>query len=102
MAMGEPQPKRQRTQLQGSDAEGRSDVAELELRGVSVWHLKHVLLEEVRQTGGTEDSKVYEIEPLVIRAKGPDLICPRDGRTGTAYVDAIGDEAAGRANFMLS
>ena len=78
------------------------DVAELDLRGVSVWHLKHVLLEEVRQTGGSEDSKIYEIEPTVIRAKGPKLICPRDGREGTAYVDAIGDEAAGPADFMLS
>ena len=78
------------------------DVAKLDLRGVSVWHLNHVLLEEVRQTGGSEDSKIYEIEPTVIRAKGPKLICPRDEREGTAYVDAIGDEAAGRANFMLS
>ena len=79
-----------------------ADVAELDLRGVSVWHLKHVLLEEVRQTGGSEDSKIYEIEPTVIRPKGLNLICPRDGREGTAYVDAIGDEAAGPADFMLS
>jgi len=78
------------------------DVTKLDLRGVSVWHLKHVLLEEVRQTGGSEDSKIYEIEPTVIRPKGLNLICPRDGREGTAYVDAIGDEAAGPADFMLS
>ena len=89
-------------ELVGYQCRWQGDVAELDLRGVSVWHLKHVLLEEVRQTGGSEDSKIYEIEPLVIRPKGPNLICPRDGRTGTAYVDAIGDEAAGRANFMLS
>ena len=78
---------------------------DLELRGVSVHHLQHVLLEEVRQLEITEqitDAKVYEIEESVIRGRGANQVCPRDGLRGTAYVDAIGEQAVGRATFMLS
>ena len=48
--------------------------------------------------------KVYEIEEKVIRELGKNLICPRDGRRGCAYVDAIDDGAhnAGKATHMLS
>eukprot|EP00451_Oxyrrhis_marina_P025434 CAMPEP_0204337370 /NCGR_PEP_ID=MMETSP0469-20131031/20250_1 /ASSEMBLY_ACC=CAM_ASM_000384 /TAXON_ID=2969 /ORGANISM="Oxyrrhis marina" /LENGTH=610 /DNA_ID=CAMNT_0051321389 /DNA_START=8 /DNA_END=1840 /DNA_ORIENTATION=- len=72
-------------------------------RGVSVHHLCNGFLDAVGRAGLGRDSKVYEIEKDVIRAQGADLICPRDERKGTAYVDAIdGDDEAGRAVFMLS
>merc|ERR1711904_623700 len=62
----------------------------IELRGVSVEHLCAPFLEAVHTSGFTRDAKVYEIEPKVIRGRSSDTICPRDGRLGSAYVDAIG------------
>ena len=45
--------------------------------------------------------KVYDIEPK-IRLRGQEILCPRDGRLGAAYVDVAQDEHAGRATAMLS
>ena len=44
---------------------------------------------------------MYDIEP-VIRHAGKDVICPRDGKLGAAYVDVAEDPHAGRATCMLS
>lgn len=72
-------------------------------RGVSVEHLRTEFLEGVRAAGFGSEAKIYELEPLVIRGKGVDVVCPRDGRPGAAYVDAIrGPEAAGPSTHMLS
>lgn len=73
------------------------------LRGVSPDYCLTTLLKEVEAAGLSRDAAVYEIEPLVIRAKGSDLKCPRDGQIGAAYVDCIhGEDAAGFSTHMLS
>ena len=74
------------------------DPASLQLQGVNVLHLRTEFLEAAVQAAGA-DAKVYHVEPM-IRARGKTTLCPRDGRMGSAYVDAIG--AAGPADFMLS
>ena len=51
------------------------------------------------------DSKIYEIEPLIIRPRGKGIVCPRDKRPGCAYVDAIAKThpaMVGPSNRMLS
>ena len=46
---------------------------------------------------------VYDIEPTVIREKGRNVVCPRDGKLGAAYVDCVGvAQGAGMATHMLS
>ena len=37
----------------------------------------------------------------MIRKKGETLMCPRDNRLGTAYVDAVADGSAGKSDYML-
>lgn len=79
-------------------------------KGVSVYFLRNGFMEEVKSTEGlSEISNIYEIENLsskecgVIRSKGKEVICPRDGRLGAAYVDCIdGQDNVGPANLMLS
>lgn len=74
-----------------------------EFRGVSVACMNGALMNEVLEAGHERSSAVYEIEPEVILTKGKDLTCPRDGRPGTAYVDALrGADNAGYATHMLS
>ncbi len=88
---------------------------DLLLKGVSVYYLQHILLQEVQDAGlDVESAKVYEMEPDLdsdsntkfglLRQKGANVICPRDGHIGAAYVDAIDqcDDFVGRANVMLS
>ncbi|CAK9067295.1 unnamed protein product [Durusdinium trenchii] len=72
-------------------------------RAVSIGHIATTLQEDILAANLTRDAKVYEIEPDVIRKKGENTICPRDGRIGAAYVDCLrsADEAAS-ASFMLS
>ena len=72
------------------------------LRGVSAAFMLGVFLLEVVAHGLTRDSKVYEVEPEVIRGKGKDLQCPRDGKLGAAYVDCVPNGQAGPASVMLS
>lgn len=70
---------------------------------VSVSYLATTFLNEVNSAGLSPDSRVYEIEPTVIRPKGGSLVCPRDGGMGTAYVDAVsGEVGGGVARLMLS
>jgi hypothetical protein len=107
------------------------DDSDLNLRGLNVTHLKTAFVRAVveagpflrhrcTENGGTfcgkqavscpagcveihgKDAQIHEIEPLVIRGQGKDTICPRDGRKGAAYVDAVENGAAGRAQLMLS
>mmetsp|Transcript_22466 Transcript_22466/g.67279 ORF Transcript_22466/g.67279 Transcript_22466/m.67279 type:complete len:666 (-) Transcript_22466:21-2018(-) len=73
------------------------------LRGVSVYHLGSDMLRDVDAVGLGPQSRVYEVEPVVIRPRGEKVRCPRDGLPGAAYVDAVtGVDHAGPATFMLS
>ena len=73
-----------------------------DLRGVSVHHLEIVFWQRLLSNGQDKNSKVYEVEPL-IRKHSEQEICPRDGRPGSAYVDAIHEEIdAGISKYMLS
>eukprot|EP00927_Polykrikos_kofoidii_P052095 TRINITY_DN4586_c0_g1_i1.p1 TRINITY_DN4586_c0_g1~~TRINITY_DN4586_c0_g1_i1.p1 ORF type:complete len:917 (-),score=137.23 TRINITY_DN4586_c0_g1_i1:3-2753(-) len=72
-------------------------------RGLSVHYLTTVLKEELARYGFTLKSTIHEIEPGLIRRRGQDVVCPRDGLLGAAYVDAVeGAEYVGRATQMLS
>eukprot|EP00931_Biecheleriopsis_adriatica_P101347 TRINITY_DN76501_c0_g1_i1.p1 TRINITY_DN76501_c0_g1~~TRINITY_DN76501_c0_g1_i1.p1 ORF type:complete len:940 (-),score=239.51 TRINITY_DN76501_c0_g1_i1:39-2858(-) len=72
-------------------------------RAVSIHHISHDLMREMSLANLEQDSKVYEIEPNVIRKKGESVVCPRDGRLGASYVDCLhGASKAGLASFMLS
>mmetsp|Transcript_9598 Transcript_9598/g.12088 ORF Transcript_9598/g.12088 Transcript_9598/m.12088 type:complete len:581 (-) Transcript_9598:106-1848(-) len=77
--------------------------------GVSIHWLKHGFIKEAISMGRSEDSNIYEMEDLrstthgVIRTKGKNTICPRDGKMGAAYVDCLkGEDNVGPANLMLS
>ncbi|CAE7460834.1 unnamed protein product [Symbiodinium sp. CCMP2592] len=72
------------------------------LRGISCKYLAGDLLQEMENVGLARSSPVYAIEESVIRKKGEKLICPKDNRLGTSYVDALADGDAGLSNFMLS
>jgi len=80
----------------------RSNV-DLLRQGISVFYLTGILVTEVIQASLPPEASIYDIDPAVIRPKGQHLICPRDGRLGTAYVDAIhGPDHVGPATHMLS
>ena len=72
------------------------------LRGVSAAFMLGVFLIEVVVHELSRDSKVYEVEPEVIRGKGKNVTCPRDGKLGAAYVDCVPNGQAGPASVMLS
>lgn len=72
------------------------------LRGISCKYLAGDLLQEMENVGLARSSPVYAIEESVIRKKGEKLICPKDNRLGTSYVDALADGDAGLCNYMLS
>ncbi len=110
--------------IKQQQTDNNNDDDDLLLRGVSVYYLQHVLLQEVRDAPGldVDTAKVYELEPKLdssdpkdfglIRKKGKEIICPRDHQLGASYVDSIsieasidgsdGSEYVGRANVMLS
>ena len=78
-------------------------------KGVSVHYLREGFLREVKEDNLNEESLIYEIENLhqakngTIRRKGKDVICPRDGLQGAAYVDCLdGVDNVGPSTFMLS
>ncbi len=75
----------------------------------SVYCLQTAFVKEVGAAGYSKDSKIYEIEnlqdknPCVIRQKGLDVLCPKDGRKGASYVDCLlGEDNVGEATHMLS
>eukprot|EP00797_Seminavis_robusta_P006229 Sro1414_g270680.2 (796) ;mRNA; r:19356-21743 len=92
----------------------QTDSAELDILGVSVYHLKHVFLDQCIQyaasvgANNTRSFKVYDIEnlsgpPGVIRQCGANAVCPIDGRMGAAYVHCLkGRDHVGEATHMLS
>eukprot|EP00557_Chaetoceros_sp_GSL56_P001646 CAMPEP_0176503402 /NCGR_PEP_ID=MMETSP0200_2-20121128/15343_1 /TAXON_ID=947934 /ORGANISM="Chaetoceros sp., Strain GSL56" /LENGTH=762 /DNA_ID=CAMNT_0017902689 /DNA_START=2361 /DNA_END=4649 /DNA_ORIENTATION=- len=46
---------------------------------------------------------IYDIVDCVIKEKGRNVTCPRDGRLGAAYVDCLyGEDHVGKANVMIS
>lgn len=74
-----------------------------ELRGVSVRHLQVDFVDAIKAAGLGRDASVTDTEPAVIRLKGANMICPRDGMLAAAYVDAVsGPEHAGFSTHMLS
>lgn len=102
---GHHDPSIENTELHGGLRSGDDDTLGHAHRGVSVAHLTGPLMEQVRKLQREEQlmmakPTVADIEPLIIRAKGADLRCPRDGKLGAAYVDTISD--GGKARFMLS
>lgn len=77
--------------------------------GVSVHWLESGFLQEVFDGGYDRQSCIYDIEDLsspqngIIRSKGQNTTCPRDGRMGASYVDCLrGEDNVGPANVMLS
>jgi tetratricopeptide (TPR) repeat protein len=83
---------------------------DLDAKGVSIHHLKHVLLPEIDSCPGLSgESTIYDLEDLkskehgFIRRQGANTTCPVDGKIGSRYVDAIhGKDHVGKANVMLS
>jgi tetratricopeptide (TPR) repeat protein len=72
-------------------------------RAPSVHYLVNGFLRDVEAAGLTSENTISEIEERVIRGKGARNSCPRDGRIGSAFVDAIlGEDNMGRATHMLS
>ena len=72
------------------------------MRGLSATYMHDVFLDEMVAKGLPVTAKVFEVEPVVIRGKGKDEICPRDGKRGAAYVDCVPNGPAGLASVMLS
>jgi len=76
------------------------------LLGVSVAFLSKDFLSEVEAHFGVGvDPNYHELNPVMFwgpHARGHNFICPRDGRQGASYVDALPQEHAGPATVMLS
>lgn len=73
------------------------------LRASSIFYLETEFVKEVESIGKTPDAHIYELDEPLIRAKGANMTCPRDGRLGAAFVDTInGKDFVGRATHMLS
>jgi hypothetical protein len=107
----------------GGDSVSRSGSVEEDpaLLGPSVHHVHHVLAPKVvatvrppwKDTEGNlvdpaESATIAHCVEAVVKPAGADIVCPRDGEMGCAYVDALrasdGDSAqsVGRANALLS
>lgn len=110
VASAQPVEKQQTEQTAKEAAQLREDPAALpgpddpghHLRGVSATYMDGVFMGEMADEGLPATAKVWEVEPLVIRGKGKDIICPRDGKRGAAYVDCVPNEHGGLASVMLS
>eukprot|EP00435_Cladocopium_sp_Y103_P050390 s595_g15.t1 len=72
------------------------------LRGISSLYFADSFIKEVTSAGHDRNASVREVEADVIRKKGESILCPRDARPGTSYVDAICGPAAAKSEFMLS
>jgi len=82
---------------------GEVDEKNLSSRAPSVHFLKCEFCADVEAGGFAPDCSVYEIEADIIRARGSDVLCPRDGRLGAAYVDTLSsDKNVGPATHFLS
>jgi hypothetical protein len=86
---------------------GTSPRAGHPLRGISVHCLMTTFLRECETAGfdllAVPFPNVHDVVSKVILAKGEDVVCPRDGMLGAAYVDCVrGADNAGTATHMLS
>ena len=79
--------------------------------GLSVHYLHNTLLNEIKEAGfNVETVTASQLEPNLyskemgfIRKKGENSPCPRDGKTGAAFVDCLeGPDNIGPSNIMLS
>ncbi|CAE8711883.1 unnamed protein product [Polarella glacialis] len=81
----------------GDDSELRS--SELGLRGLSVEFLRTAFLDKARDAGlDPATASFTEVEAAVFNPESAHRVCPRDGLSGCAYVDAVWqheDEARG-------
>jgi len=58
---------------------------------------------DIVASGLTPTCKIYALEEPVLRRRGANLYCPRDGRLGTSYIDTVrGKDYVGCGTFMLS
>ena len=83
------------------------DVASTEqgdcLNGVSSFHLRTDFVDQILESGCTRNDSFYVIEPVVIRARSRNVLCPRTQKMGSSYVDSLtGAEHVGRSDYMLS
>mmetsp|Transcript_88479 Transcript_88479/g.228136 ORF Transcript_88479/g.228136 Transcript_88479/m.228136 type:complete len:627 (-) Transcript_88479:318-2198(-) len=89
--------------LAHADTWHAEDVPGDALRGVSVHYLSTHFIADIEEAGFTRENTIHDIEKVAIRGKGAALACPRDGKIGTAFVDALdGPDNVGPSNFMLS
>eukprot|EP00451_Oxyrrhis_marina_P013098 CAMPEP_0204309890 /NCGR_PEP_ID=MMETSP0469-20131031/1375_1 /ASSEMBLY_ACC=CAM_ASM_000384 /TAXON_ID=2969 /ORGANISM="Oxyrrhis marina" /LENGTH=810 /DNA_ID=CAMNT_0051289577 /DNA_START=23 /DNA_END=2452 /DNA_ORIENTATION=- len=83
-------------------------VEESSVLGISVHYLSTVFLKEVEEEFGHSDCNYYEVNERMLaskKAKGAEVICPRDGAQGCSYVDAVHALESGNtdaASVMLS
>jgi len=74
--------------------------------GVSVAFLAKEFLAEVEQHFGEDvDPNYHEINPQMLHgpnARGANFCCPRDGRVGCSYADALDPCHTGKADVLLS
>ena len=74
-----------------------------------VWCMVHSVRRTVQRKEFTEmnmdEARPYDFDAPELRRAGKEMICPRDGAPGCAYVDyvaSLGNGFVGRANVMLS
>ncbi len=110
--------KRELEDIHISKLKSKFNEDDLDLLGVSVYHLQFYFMKDVRRSGFTEKSKIYEIVDLkkldendIVREKGANVTCPMDGKKGASYIHSIvfGEEETekeedhyGKATVMLS
>lgn len=84
------------------ESEDSSDRPGHFLRGISCLYFADGFIKEVISAGHDRNASVREVEADVIRKKGESILCPRDARPGTSYVDAVSGPDAAKSEFMLS
>jgi len=76
--------------------------------GISVHFLQTVFAREVEEEFGSTDVNYYEVNKRLLvgeKSKGLQVRCPRDGKLGASYVDAVHEsspESTAPATIMLS
>ncbi|GFH54306.1 hypothetical protein CTEN210_10782 [Chaetoceros tenuissimus] len=89
----------QETGAQPMDDKNKFSPEEL---GVSVFFLENTLQAEIRDSS-KPNANLDTIEESVLKKKGSQTLCPRDGNLGASYVDCLdGPENVGKANLILS
>lgn len=89
----------QETGAQPMDDKNKGSPEEL---GVSVFFLETTLQAEIRDSSEL-DANLRTIEESILKKKGSQTLCPRDGKLGASYVDCLdGPENVGKANLILN